>query len=122
MDKEETDAIVYEVFKRPSEEILAEQNSDASETSGSKNASIQVLNGGYTNGKAADVQDMLVANGYTVDNIGSYEGEKHEETRIYVNSDGLGEDLVEYFNSAKVIKNSSTTGDYDIVIVVGTGE
>lgn len=124
MDEEQTESIVYEVFKRPSEEILAEQEAETNGTAptDSKSASIQVLNGGYTNGKASEVQDMLSEAGYNVADIGTYEGDKEEATRIYVNQNGLGEDLTEYFTNAKVIKDSSVTGDYDIVIVVGTDE
>lgn len=124
MDEEQTESIVYEVFKRPSDEILAEQEAETNGTAptDSKSASIQVLNGGYTNGKASEVQDMLSEAGYTVADIGTYEGDKEEATRIYVNQNGLGEDLTEYFTNAEVIKDSSVTGDYDIVIVVGTDE
>lgn len=124
MDEEQTESIVYEVFKRPSEEILAEQEAETNGTAptDSKSASIQVLNGGYTNGKASEVQDMLSEAGYNVADIGTYEGDKEEATRIYVNQNGLGEDLTEYFTNAEVIKDSSVTGDYDIVIVVGTDE
>ena len=65
---------------------------------------------------------MLSEAGYNVADIGTYEGDKEEATRIYVNQNGLGEDLTEYFTNAEVIKDSSVTGDYDIVIVVGTDE
>lgn len=124
-DEEETERLVYEIFKRPSDEILAEQGQTAADKpSDSKSASIQVLNGGYTNGKAAEVQSLLIGEGYNVTDISTYDGEKAEETRIYVSADGLGEDLTSYFTNAKVIKDSRIADEYgcDIVIVIGTEE
>jgi LCP family protein required for cell wall assembly len=122
---EETEQLVYSIFKRPSSEILADSTTDSSETvetKDSKDCSIMVLNGGYTDGKAGEVRDKLNDNGYNVEEVGDYNDTRETYTRIYVNEDGLGEDLVEYFNDAKVEKDSGITGDYDIVIVIGTDE
>lgn len=124
-DEEETERLVYEIFKRPSDELLAEQGQAAADKpSDSRAAAIQVLNGGYTNGKAAEIQSLLTDDGYNVTDISTYDGEKAEETRIYVIADGLGEDLTSYFTNAKVIKDSRIADEYgcDIVIVIGTEE
>ena len=123
-DREEVDRLVYEIFKRPSSEILAELTAEENGTAptDSKSASIQVLNGGYTNGRAGEVQDLLNNEGYNVADIDTYDDTKKEETRIYVSKDGLGEDLIPYFNNAVVIKDTKLTVDYDIVVVIGTDE
>ncbi len=123
-DEEETNRLVYEIFKRPSEEILAEQTAAENGTAptDSKSAKIQVLNGSYTNGKAGEVQELLNGEGYNVTDIDTYNDTKTPETRIYVNTTGLGDDLLQYFNNAEVIKDSQFTGEFDIVIVVGTDE
>lgn len=123
-DEEETSRLVYEIFKRPSEEILENrtENGGEAQPSDSRGASIQVLNGGYTDGKAGEVRDMLTSDGYTVSDIATYSDIKKEQTRIYVNRDGIGEDLTSYFKDAEVIRDSQITGDYDIVIIIGTEE
>ena len=127
-DKDEVETLIYNIFERPVEEIVAEQNSEATTDStegtlaDSKSASIQVLNGGYTNGKAGEVEAKLTADGYSVSDIGTYNDEKQAHTRIYVNKDGLGGDLVSYFSNAEVILDSNKTDGYDIVVVVGTDE
>jgi LCP family protein required for cell wall assembly len=123
-DEEETERLVYNIFKRSSDEIIAEREAVENGTvpHDSKSAKIQVLNGGYTNGKASEVKDRLVADGYDVEDIGTYNEEKRTQTKIYVNEFGLGEDLVDYFADATVINDSTKTGDYDIVIVIGINE
>jgi LCP family protein required for cell wall assembly len=126
-DKEETDELVYNIFKRPVSEMTEDTSSiDGSEggstVADSKDASIMVLNGGYTTGKAGEVRDTLTEDGYNVEEIGDYDDTRKTQTRIYVNDDGLGEDLIKYFNDAEIIHNKQITGDYDIVIVIGTDE
>ena len=127
-DKEETKTLVYNIFEKPVSEILSEQQgvesgtSVSSPVSDSKSATIQVLNGGYTNGKAGEVQSVLEEAGYNVTDIGTYNDEKQPNTRIYVNKEGLGEDLKEFFTDAEVIVDSGTADTSDIVIVIGTND
>lgn len=126
-DMDAVKELCYDIFEKPTDEILAdEQNTTNTDTDtaiqDSKSAKIQVLNGGYTNGKASEVQSMLQAEGFSVENIGTYNDEKHPETRIYVNKEGLGKDLTQYFTNAEVILDTTTANDYDIVVVIGTDE
>lgn len=127
-DPEETKKLVYDVFKRPSSEISTEgtpegqQSEETEDTISSKSCSIQVLNGGYTDGKAAQVKETLESNGYTVTDIGTYTDVRQPHTRIFVNKEGLGEDLKSYFANAEIIYDSDITGNYDIVIVIGVDE
>jgi LCP family protein required for cell wall assembly len=127
MYPEETAELVYNIFERPVEEMTESTTDDTSsegesKTADSKDASIMVLNGGYTSGKAGTVKEMLEDNGYTVSGKGDYSGEKRSKTRIYVAREGLGEDLEQYFVNAETIVDKSETEDYDITIVIGTGE
>ncbi len=127
-DTEEVESLVYDIFEKPIEEILAEENSETTTLEGitgtadSKSTDIKVLNGGYTKGKAGEVRDTLEENGYSVTEIGDFNGDKSAKTRIYVSKDGLGSDLIQYFTQAEVIVDDTMTEDYDIVVVVGTNE
>ena len=126
-DKEETATLVYNIFERPVSEILAEEQgtesgSETAQVADSKSAKIQVLNGGYTNGKAGEVQATLESAGYTVADVGTYNDEKQPNTRIYVNKEGLGDDLKEFFAEPELIVDSNYTGENDIVIVIGTND
>jgi LCP family protein required for cell wall assembly len=126
-DMDAVKELCYNIFERSTEDILAEEQSNATADTqetvqDSKSAKIQVLNGGYTNGKASEVQAELQDEGYNVENIGTYNDEKQAETRIYVNKDGLGKDLKQYFKNAEVIIDTTSTKDYDIVVVIGTDE
>ncbi len=127
-DKEQVDELIYNICEKPIDEIVAEQQGELTSegevttAADSKSAEIKVLNGGYTGGKAGEVKGRLTADGYNVLEIGDYNDEKQASTRIFVNEKGLGEDLKDYFNDAKVIEDSALTGSYDIVIVIGTNE
>lgn len=121
MDEEEAEKVVYEMFKKPANEIsTGEQTSVEEETS--KDKTIQVLNGGYTVGIAGKTKKVLEKDGFVIDTIGDYTGQKKEKTRIFVNKEGHGKDLIKYFEDAEVVVDSSETNDYDIVIVIGTSE
>jgi LCP family protein required for cell wall assembly len=129
MDSEKTAELVYDIFERPVSEMTEtttdgkdSASKDDKETADSKDASIMVLNGGYTSGKAGTVKEMLEENGYTVSGKGDYSGDKESKTRIYVAREGLGTDLERYFVDAETIVDKSETEDYDITIVIGTGE
>lgn len=89
----------------------------------SKDKKIEVLNGSFTNGKAAEFRDKLQEAGYNVTQIGTYTGNKEEYTRIIVSKESVGYDLKKYFNSSKIeISSKDLDEDIDIRIIVGTGE
>ena len=128
-DSEEIDKLVYDIFEKPVSEMISTEQTTiegatevTTEMADSRTASIQVLNGGYTTGKAGDVRDTLTADGYNVSDIGDYSSARQENTRIYVSKSGLGTDLVSYFNDAEVIVDPASADPYDIVVVIGTGE
>ncbi len=134
LDDAEVQEFCYDIFQKPSAEIKAEREAESvSEAAASgdganvtdiddKSLSVQVLNGGYTNGKASQIQNSLINEGYNVVSIGTYKNEKTENARIYVKQNGMGNDIAKEFNNAEIIVDPSVASDYDIVVVVGIGD
>ena len=126
VNEEEMEPLIYDIFEKPISEITTDDGSTDSSTDTkvikSYDKSIQVLNGGYTNGMAAQISTMLSNKGYTVDSIGTYYDEKTNNTRIYVAEEGIGKDLVSLFDNAEVIVDPSETTGYDITVVVGNNQ
>ena len=123
----ETNKLAYDIFSRPSNEIIAERESqqNAEANAGNYNdaeLTIQVLNGGYANGMATKVKQELEGEGYNVSSIGTYSGEKISKTRIYVKEDGMGQQLKKSFDGCEVVTDPTVASEYDIVVVIGTGE
>lgn len=81
--------------------------------------SIEVLNSTDTAGVAAGWQERLNGEGFTVSQIGNYETETLTGTRIIVSQDGMGQDLVGYFQNATVEVGTISSG-VDIQIIIGT--
>ncbi len=119
VDTEETEKLVYDIFKKPADMKSEDEEQEDYEESFDKD--IQILNGGYTSGLAGKKQDMLEELGYNVSQIGDYLGKKAKNTRIYTKKDDQGQDLKKYFIDAEIIKDSSLK-DCDILIVLGTDE
>jgi LCP family protein required for cell wall assembly len=125
--EDETAEQAYQIFKKPSSEIYEERKAQQSaaetgDTIDDHDLTIQVLNGGYTNGMASYIQKKLTFNEYNVVSIGTWNEAKSQKTRIYVKEDGMGQDLKECFSDAEVITDAEMTKDYDVVIVIGMGE
>lgn len=126
----ESNTLFYDIFQKPVSEIQAEraaaqatgEGETAVATINDKNLTVQVLNGGYTNGMASAVQSNLLSAGYNVKSIGTYSGEKTENTRIFVKSEGMGQQIKSEFSGSEVIVDNTTASDYDIVVVIGINE
>ena len=126
------DELCYDVFQKPVSEIEAERKAEAASSSdGSgeavssyddKDLTIQVMNGGYTNGMASQVQNELISAGYNVTSIGTYAEDKAEETRIYVKEEGMGEDIQSFFPGSQLITDPSVAVNHDVVVVIGINE
>ena len=91
-----------------------------SETTLSHNKRIQVLNGGNESGLAARGRNILEENGYSVTAIGDFSGVRANNTRIFVNSLGLGEDISELFENSRIVFDPTMDQRFDIVVVIGT--
>lgn len=81
--------------------------------------SIEVLNSTDTAGVAAGWQEKLNGEGFTVSQIGNYETEILTSTKIIVSQDGMGQDLVGYFQNATVEVGTISSG-VEIQIIIGT--
>ena len=90
----------------------------------SKDLIIEVLNGGDTTGLAANKQEYLRGLGYKVEYIGNFEGDRIDETRIFVREEGVGEDLKELFEGSVIIVDTNGNiikegSDVGVIIVLG---
>ncbi|NLK21999.1 MAG: LCP family protein [Epulopiscium sp.] len=116
-DEIETKELVDKIF------YTDEKKEEPPTTEDSKDAHIEVLNGGSVGGLAQKTSDELKIAGYNVVKIGNYKGTKEQKTRIFVKKEGWGEDLKEYFENSTVIINDSTLdANVDIQIVLGLDE
>ncbi|MGN0435700.1 MAG: LytR C-terminal domain-containing protein [Wujia sp.] len=88
---------------------------------------ILVLNGAKVSGLAAKWSTKLNGYGYANVNVDNY-NELQSTTRIVAVQDGVGKDLMEYFNNpvyevGTVTENVNISTDgYDIVIILGTSD
>lgn len=116
-DEEETKKVVDRVFYG-----IEEETPVTIETS-SKDKKIEVSNGGYTQGLAGKTRDKLKKEGYQITSVTTYQEEKLDYTRIIVGTDGMGEDLKQYFDDSKIEVNESLLSPgTDIKIILGANE
>ncbi|NLK97098.1 LCP family protein [Defluviitalea saccharophila] len=115
-DEQGTKELIDKIF-------FTEEADEESTVENSKDARIEVLNGGSVSGLAQATSDKLKADGYNVVKIGNYEGTKEQSTRIFVRKKGWGEDLKAYFeNSTVIVDDSELSDNVDIQIVLGLDE
>lgn len=116
-DPAETTEVVDRLFYN----VAPAGNTD-SDSSNSKDLTIEVSNGGTVAGLAARFTELLKNEGCTVTEPTNYTGEKLSYTRILVKNEGVGQDLVSYFKDARVEVLPNAVGSADIRIVLGTNE
>lgn len=95
-----------------------EQSFPGQEQMSSKGYNIRILNGSGITGLAAHYKDKLLEDGYTITNIGNYNDTLLTNTKIIVDTQGLGYDLAEYFKDAEVTVSDLEEG-IDIQIILG---
>lgn len=88
----------------------------------SKSLLIEVCNGGNVAGLAGRFTQKLEEEGYRLTEPTNFSGEQLDYTRIQVKAKGAGEDLVKYFNRARVEQTTDSIGSADIRIILGTNE
>lgn len=124
--EKEANRLLYNVFKRPLNEITKDIEREKAEANFEKSndKKIQVLNGGFTDGLAGEVVERFKESDIPVEDYGTYTESKPEKTVIYTAREGIGHDLVKFFhNGAEIKVDPSVTGeDYDIVVIIGTEE
>ncbi len=84
---------------------------------------IEILNGGSVTGLAGKFKDKLEEDGFTIDSVGNYAGQKNSYTRIIVTDENMGNDLKKYFSDARIEVDSDIADDgIDIRIILGSSE
>ncbi len=117
------DDLLYETATEATEESLPEEQEPAAGTSYNKN--ILVLNSTDVTGLAGRWCGKLNDYGYTYTSASDY-STPQETTRVIAKEEGVGEDLVQYFNEASYEVGTVTEGisvstdGVDIVIILGT--
>ncbi len=120
VDEVEAKAAVNRIFF--SDDVEAVEEGTTEEIS-SVGKNIEVANGGYKSGFAAENQQMLENEGFTISGISTYNGEKTANTRIFVSEEGMGKDIQGYYPNSEIIVEPSMLGEgIDILIILGTDE
>lgn len=84
---------------------------------------IEVANGGSKSGFAGENQEMLVSEGFTVEKVSTFDGERTDYTRIVVSQKGMGKDLQGYYPNSQIVVDSSMLNEgIDILIILGEKE
>lgn len=82
---------------------------------------IYIANGANISGLASTYREILTNAGYTVTGIGNYDGDVLTDTRILVREEGIGYDLLTYFQNAG-IETAELSEGIDIEIILGTND
>ena len=115
-DPQATREMVDRVFYSVAPEVNEDGSID------SKSLLIEVANGGEVAGLAGRFTEKLAGEGFRLAEPTTYHGEQVDYTRIQVKTEGAGEDLVKYFDDARVESAPSDMGSADIRIILGTNE
>ena len=84
---------------------------------------IEISNGGSINGLASKKAEILKSAGYDVASVTNFSGTQNNKTRIVVSSQGLGNDMKEYFPDAVIEVNSKLLSvGIDMKIILGLDE
>ena len=123
LDEEAVAEIVAQVFHaqpepEPIQVAQAPDSGTVMAASTSLGLDIEILNGTNITGLAARTSETLTEYGYNVISIGDYFGQWQDDTRILVQQEGGGHDLMRFFPGGRV--EVDRTIDTDIVIILGT--
>ena len=98
----------------------------------STDKNILVLNSTSVSGLAGAWEDKLNTSGFVNTAIGNYNAGNETQTKIYVSEEGMGEDLLQYFDDAVIVVGaldssqyaikSGSIGNVDICIVIGSND
>ncbi|MDK2808140.1 MAG: hypothetical protein PWP24_874 [Clostridiales bacterium] len=119
IDKEESRQLVQNILSNASYTQAQVQAKTSDSAQSSAGCIIEILNASQINGLAASYQTKLTDAGYTVASVGNYTGELAAQTRILVSKEGIGTDLLSFFQGAVVEKADLPYG-CDIQVVLGT--
>ncbi|WP_167955538.1 LytR C-terminal domain-containing protein [Anaerosporobacter faecicola] len=120
VDEEKTQQLIQQLIANEAYTITQEEASTVEPISSIGHA-ISLLNGSKITGLASKYSSIIQNAGFTVGEIGNYTDTVLEETKIIVNQEGLGLDLVSLFQAATVEVGEVPVG-YDIQIILGVSE
>lgn len=113
-------------YSKDGEEDTTEEDSDEDTDpiyegeSDSKDLSIELYNAAYVRGIASEWEYFLEDEGYNITIVDTYQQEGPiSTTRIILEKEGIGEDLLKYFPNADVSVGDISTGG-DIQVYIGT--
>jgi anionic cell wall polymer biosynthesis LytR-Cps2A-Psr (LCP) family protein len=93
---------------------------DQETVASSKDYYIELYNAAFRSGLASEWEEYLTEEGYNISLIDSYQDEGPlSTTRIIVNQEGIGQDLLKYFPDAYIETDEIKTGG-DIRVYIGT--
>lgn len=114
------------------EEVTTEESTTEVQSIPSTDKNILILNSTSTSGLAGSWSSKLSGAGFANVAVGNYSASSEATTKIYVAEEGMGEDLVSYFNGASIVVGTvdssayTVTGGsmdhYDIYIVIGNSD
>lgn len=105
---------------KESDDVSDEDSFDESENGDSKDLFIEIYNAAYVQGLASEWEYYLEDEGYQITYVDTYQDEGPiSTTRIIVDKDGIGQDLLKYFDGAEIKVGKIDSGG-DIRIFVGT--
>lgn len=105
---------------RDSVDSIGDDDDDQETAASSKDYYIELYNAAFRSGLASEWEKYLEEEGYNISLIDSYQDEGPlSTTRIIVNQEGIGRDLLKYFPDAYIETDEISTGG-DIQVYIGT--
>lgn len=116
------------------EEAATEEEATEEQTIPSTDRKILVLNSTGVGGVAKAWKDKLAGAGFSDIAMGNYTVSGEQQTRIYVPEEGMGQDLLGFFQDAvivvdrlgdsgvEIVSDGVTTGEVEIFVVVGSND
>lgn len=115
---EQISSLISNEVMYSTEQTEIEENIEA-QAEATKQCTIHILNASQIPGLAAKYESQLKTEGYQITYIGNYSSEVLENTRIIVREEGIGGELVSYFQGAR-LEVDPTQSQSDITIILGT--
>ena len=113
------------------EEVTTEATTEVQKIP-STDKNILLLNGTSVSGLAGAWNKKVNGEGFANTAIGNYNSNGDAQTKIYVAEEGMGEDLLQYFNDATIVVGTLEASQYtiirgsiptvDIYIVIGSND
>lgn len=111
-------AALTSMMEEVKEDDDSKKEEDDKDIKDSKTLNIEILNGAYVQGLAAEWKKKLEAEGFRIKNIDNYGSEAPKDGLIIVTDKDMGKDLKKYLPNAKIEVGNIKSG-VDIQIILG---